>query len=258
MSALCFFQILASFLAPAATLPAGITTGLDVSELSDRAAELHDSDIEVQGRVVWAGCQDGTCLLEVAGEDGAGAPVLVRSHTALPRPAEEVIGHVVTVTGRFYTKIYPRYRMAVWQGLGWHAEEDLPEMASQQRLDAVDIAIEAGTRLEVPHPAPLLPWEGPTFDLAAAEFEAGGMGTGRKCLAPGATTPVHSTGGHQELLFGLQGIVTVELHGEQPVELNAGQGLFIPPGTEHGLRNASSEPACYLFVYADSPDGDHE
>ncbi len=259
MISLGIAPLLASILVSEAAPVAGSAGVLGVDEVSERTAELHDSDTVVRGRVVWAGCRDEICLLEMAGEGGSGQTILVRTHTALPRPPEEITGRTVTVTGRYYAKIYPRTRMAAWQGLGWRADESLPEMASIRRLEAAQLVLETEARADGPSPAPLLPWAGPTFDLETTEFEAvGGMGTGRKCLAPGEMTPVHSTGGVQELLLGHQGVVTVELPGGRTVELEAGEGLYLPPGTDHGLRNVTLEAACYLFVYGAVSGGGHE
>lgn len=219
---------------------------LDVAEVARTAPSLHDRDIAVRGRVAWSACSDGTCLVELVPVEGSGASLLVRKHgdLGLSLPA----GKVVDVQGRFYTKIYPRYRLEAWQATGWHQGETLPETAAILRLDATALTTEAGA--PAASQAGSIPaWREGVFDLSATEFEAGGMGTGRKCLEPGASTPTHSAGEDQELIFGLEGVVRLEIAGREPVLVSVGQGALVPAGADHGLRNDGSGRACYLFVF---------
>jgi putative monooxygenase len=53
----------------------------------------------------------------------------------------------------------------------------------------------------------------------------------------------------EEFLFLARGSLTVDLDGT-PVPLGAGQGLFIPIGTRHRLRNTGSEQAFAVFQLA--------
>jgi mannose-6-phosphate isomerase-like protein (cupin superfamily) len=219
-------------------------TGL--AELTRRAPELHDTHVLVEGCVSWAGCGEGTCLLELVDE---GAPaLLVRYHGQLDVTA--VVGRTARATGLFFQKVYPRYRMEPWQALGWHAGEPLPVTAQLVRMDASELVITDTKPARCPAPGTIEPWIGPVFDLAVSEFETGGTGTGRKCLEPGGVTPPHSTWGSQELLFGLEGTVQVTIEGVAPFELGPGRGAYVPPHTEHALSNTGQVPACYLFVYS--------
>jgi len=222
----------------------GEITGL--AALTRRAPELHDTEVAVEGCVAWAGCAEGTCLVELTGE-GARA-LLVRYHGELDAGA--ALGREARVMGLFFQKVYPRYRMEPWQALGWHAGEPLPATAQLVRMDATELALTDAEATTCPAPGPIEAWSGPAFDLTASEFETGGMGTGRKCLEPGGVTFPHSSGSTRELLLGLEGSVQVTIEGVAPFALGPNQGAMVPPQTEHALSNTSAERACYLFVYA--------
>jgi quercetin dioxygenase-like cupin family protein len=221
-----------------------------IAELPQRRAELHDRDLTLTGRVAWAGCGGGTCLLELVSSDGVGPSVVARLHGELAVAPSDLVGRSVEVEGHFYAKVYPRYRLEAWQALGWRAGEALPEQAELLMLTGRELLFSGESAVPVAALPPLDPWEGPSFDLGVTEFEQAGTGTGRKCLAPGAHTPQHGTGSKQELLFGLEGTLTVEREGLEPFSLLPGQGTLVPPNTPHGLRNGGAEPACYLFVYS--------
>ncbi len=219
-----------------------------VAELAAHQAELHDRDLIVEGRVAWAACDAGNCLVELVALDGTGPTVLARLHGELDVEPAQAIGRQVEVEGHFYAKIYPRYRLEPWQGMGWRAGETLPEQVELLMMTARDVVFATAPSAAAPSLPPLEPWAGPVFDLARTEFELAGAGTGRKCLQPGSSTPQHSTGSKQELLFGLEGQLTVEIEGRESFQLAPGLGTMIPASTPHGLRNPSELPACYLFV----------
>lgn len=221
-----------------------------VSELPQRRAELHDRDLTLTGRVAWAGCEGQTCLVELAALDGSGPAVLARLHGELALAPMDLVGRRVEIEGHFYAKIYPRYRLEAWQALGWRAGEALPAQAELLMLTGHELLFSGEPAEPLAALPPVETWAGPVFDLSATEFEQAGTGTGRKCLAPGAHTPQHGTGSKQELLFGLEGVLTVEREGLEPFSLLPAQGTLIPPATPHGLRNDGAEPACYLFVYS--------
>ncbi|MFH1462934.1 MAG: cupin domain-containing protein [Pseudomonadota bacterium] len=217
-----------------------------MTDLVAGVAEHHDTDVTTLGRVAWTGCGERLCLWELLPPEGGPGAILVRG----PAVPVGTTGQVVRVHGHFFGKIYPGYRLAEWQALGWRAGQPLPAQARLLRLDASEVEEEGEAAGPVgPVPA-LVPFEGGLFDLRATEYERAGTGTGRKCLPPGGETPRHSSGGNQELLFGLSGQLTAEVEGQPPAVLGPDQGLLIPPATLHGLRNEGSDDACYLFVYS--------
>lgn len=68
-------------------------------------------------------------------------------------------------------------------------------------------------------------------------------------LGPGERIAEHYHPYSEEFLFLTQGSLTVDLDGV-PVGLSRGQGLFIPIGTRHRLRNTGDEQAYAVFQLA--------
>jgi mannose-6-phosphate isomerase-like protein (cupin superfamily) len=79
--------------------------------------------------------------------------------------------------------------------------------------------------------------------------QTAGMVSGRIVLRLGAAMHRHSTEGHEELLVVLQGRGQVVL-GREPVSIAVGEVLYIPPGTEHEVRNVGTDELRYIFVAA--------
>lgn len=75
------------------------------------------------------------------------------------------------------------------------------------------------------------------------------MRSGRVVLRPGGDMHRHTTGAHEELLLFLQGKATVTIAGA-PVEMSAGEVLYIPPNTVHEVHNGGSEEARYIYTVA--------
>jgi aromatase len=68
-------------------------------------------------------------------------------------------------------------------------------------------------------------------------------------LKPGERIAEHYHPYSEEFLFVISGALTVDLDGE-PVPVAAGEGLFVPIGTRHRLRNSGSEDAVAVFHLA--------
>lgn len=79
--------------------------------------------------------------------------------------------------------------------------------------------------------------------------QTAGMRSGRVVLKPGQEMHRHSTKNNEEILIFLQGKARVIL-GQQPVAVEAGQALYIPPQTEHEVHNDGSEELRYIFTVA--------
>jgi mannose-6-phosphate isomerase-like protein (cupin superfamily) len=79
--------------------------------------------------------------------------------------------------------------------------------------------------------------------------QTGGMRSGRVVLKAGEAMHRHSTRGNEELLVVLQGKARVLL-GRETLSLEAGQVLYIPPETEHELRNESPDELRYIYTVA--------
>jgi len=79
--------------------------------------------------------------------------------------------------------------------------------------------------------------------------QTAGMRSGRVVLRPGEDMHRHTTGAHEELLMFLQGRATVVVAGT-PVEMAAGEVLYIPPNTIHEVHNGGTEEARYIYAVA--------
>ena len=70
---------------------------------------------------------------------------------------------------------------------------------------------------------------------------------------PGAESTWHIHPGAQELVFGLQGILTLEIDGQGAKSIGAGDSGLVPADVAHTVRNeTASEPARILVVYSRS------
>lgn len=67
-------------------------------------------------------------------------------------------------------------------------------------------------------------------------------------FAPGVVAPRHSHPG-EELVYVVEGLLEYQLEGRPPVTLKAGDVLFIPHGTIHGVKNVGSGDAAELATY---------
>jgi quercetin dioxygenase-like cupin family protein len=103
--------------------------------------------------------------------------------------------------------------------------------------------------LEIPKPTEIIPASVNRIDLNTMEFETDGFGAGKKVLAPGNSMEEHSSGNYREIVFCLEGVLTVIKQGVEPVTLNSGAMTYIPSDTKHEIKNQSDKPAAYLFVF---------
>lgn len=76
-----------------------------------------------------------------------------------------------------------------------------------------------------------------------------GMRSGRVYLKPGQDCGVHSTESHEEQLVFLAGQGTADIAG-QSLAVGAGRICYIPPHTQHNIRNTGSEPLAYIYCVA--------
>ena len=54
----------------------------------------------------------------------------------------------------------------------------------------------------------------------------------------------------REMLFCLEGTLTILKPGMTPVTLTSGEMTYIPPETKHEIKNLSDKPAECIFVFA--------
>jgi len=221
-----------------------------IAELSRHPGMYFNRDVRIEGVIASVCTQEG-CFIEVMPEGGGGEGILVNFADSTRFPVD-CAGRRAIVEGMFYQKIYPASRVAHWQGHSFRQGKPMGEFSLIKRLTAK--AAELGARQAVPAPGDIVPAATDRVDLAAMEFEADGFGTGKKVLLPGGITERHSTGKARELIFCLEGAITVRLGTAAPITLATGEMAYIPPATEHELRNPGPGPAIYLFVFSRAPE----
>ena len=68
-------------------------------------------------------------------------------------------------------------------------------------------------------------------------------------LPPGAGTEAHRHPRTEEIYYILRGVGRMTIEGEQQ-EVGPGDGILIPPGTRHTIRNTGAEPLVFLCCCA--------
>jgi len=72
------------------------------------------------------------------------------------------------------------------------------------------------------------------------------------CLEPGQTQKAHAHAGSDKVYAVLDGSVHVRVGGEEQ-ELQVGQAVLAPAGSEHGIENRSKARAAVLVLMAPKP-----
>ena len=77
-----------------------------------------------------------------------------------------------------------------------------------------------------------------------------GMRSGRVYLKPGEECGQHSTKAHEEMLVFLSGNGTAVIGETENYEVGVGKISYIPPHTDHNIKNTGSEPLVYIYCVA--------
>lgn len=86
--------------------------------------------------------------------------------------------------------------------------------------------------------------------LLAGEPQTCGMRSGRVYLEPGKECGLHSTKAHEEMLVFLTGNGIAVIGEKEEYEVGVGKISYIPPHTEHNIKNTGSEPLAYIYCVA--------
>lgn len=73
------------------------------------------------------------------------------------------------------------------------------------------------------------------------------------CLQPGQAQKPHSHSGADKIYYGLEGVATVQIGGEEQ-PLAPGQIILAHSGVVHGVRNASEGAVTLLVIMAPNPN----
>jgi len=83
------------------------------------------------------------------------------------------------------------------------------------------------------------------------------LGVIEERMPPGSVEQRHLHRHARQFFYVLAGQAVLELDGRQH-RLDAGQGLHVPPGSAHQMRNASAADLRFLLVSAPHSHGDRE
>jgi len=74
-----------------------------------------------------------------------------------------------------------------------------------------------------------------------------GMRSGRVYLSPGQSCGLHSTKDREELLVFLSGQGELIIGQDNRFQVGKGKVSYIPPQTDHDVKNTGSEPLVYVY-----------
>jgi mannose-6-phosphate isomerase-like protein (cupin superfamily) len=77
-----------------------------------------------------------------------------------------------------------------------------------------------------------------------------GMRSGRVYINPGQSCGRHSTKNHEELLVFLSGRGLLLIGEEDSHNVGEGKVCYIPPHTDHDVKNTGTEPLIYIYCVA--------
>lgn len=84
--------------------------------------------------------------------------------------------------------------------------------------------------------------------LLAGTPDTAGMKAGFMKLTPGESVGQHSTDAREEALIILEGTAEIHIDGSALTHVPAGHLVYIPPRTQHDVRNAGAGSLQYVYV----------
>ena len=90
--------------------------------------------------------------------------------------------------------------------------------------------------------------------LLAGQPQTHGMRSGRVYLSPGQACGLHSTKDREELLVFLAGEGELIIGQDNSFQVGKGRVCYIPPQTDHDVKNTGSEPLVYVYGVAPVAD----
>ncbi len=228
--------------------PFAIARATPIADLEAHPERWFNRDVRIEGIVASVCLRDG-CVMEVVPAGGSRGESVLAGFADTTRFPTDCRGARVVLEGMFYRKVYPASRVVAWQEHSFRPGEPVPPFTRLLRMTVR--AAEVGPRgVPVPPGRALEPAPTDRVDLLASEFEDDACGTGRKRLGPGEATPAHNSSYARELVFCLEGAITIRCGDAPPVVLGPSQMGYVPPNTWHEIRNEGRRPATYLFVFA--------
>jgi len=227
-------------------------TGLTaINDLTDHPERYFNTIVKVEG-IIASACTNEGCFIEVVPPDGSGEGIVANFPEFVHAFPTDCAGRRAIVEGMFYQKIYPAARVLHWQEHSFRKGEHIPEFSLVKRITAS--AVDIGQRVSIPPSDSIQEASVDRIDLNRMEFEAEGFGTGKKILNPGEVTDEHSTGKSREIIYCMEGTLTVKKGNKPPITLQAGEMCYIPPDTRHAIKNESDKRTVYIFTFSQKPD----
>jgi len=219
-----------------------------ISELTEHPEKYFNRDVKIEG-IIASACTNEGCFIEVVSKDGTGEGIVVNFPELVHKFPTDCAGYEVVVEGMFYQKIYPESRVLHWQGHSFRNGIKVPEFSLIKRIHAKGVSI-GEVKATAPKPGEIIPASVDRINLNVMEFEAEGFGAGKKWFLPGDSTEKHNSGNYREIVYCLDGTITVFKEDILPITLVSGEITYIPPETKHEIKNLSDKPAVYFFVFA--------
>ena len=225
-----------------------IETTTPISELIEHPEKYYNRDVRVEG-IIASACNEEGCFIEVVSKDGNGDGIVVNFPELIHKFPTDCAGREVVVEGMFYQKIYPRSRVSHWQGHSFRKGVNIPEFSLIKRINAKSVSI-SENKYVIPKPHKIELTSVDKIDLDKMEFETDGVGCGKKVLAPGDSVEEHSSANYREIIYCIDGKITVYREGAASTKISSGEMTFIPINTKHKIVNELDKPAAYLFVFS--------
>ncbi len=219
-----------------------------ITELTEHPEKYFNRDVKIEG-IIASACTNEGCFIEVVSKDGTGEGIVVNFPELVHKFPTDCAGYEVMVEGMFYQKIYPESRVLHWQGHSFRKGIKVPKFSLISRIHAKGVSI-SEVKATAPKPGEIIPASVDRINLNVIEFEAEGFGSGKKWLSPGDSTEKHNSGNYREIVYCLDGTITVFKEGILPITLVSGEMTYIPPETKHEIKNLSDKPAGYFFVFS--------
>ena len=83
-----------------------------------------------------------------------------------------------------------------------------------------------------------------------------GMKAGKVYLEPGQNCGQHSTKENEEMLIFLSGTGTALIKDSDSFDVGVGKIAYIPPQTQHDIKNTGNEPLIYIYCVAPAQQED--
>lgn len=84
--------------------------------------------------------------------------------------------------------------------------------------------------------------------LLTQDSDTSGLKVGHVTLTPNESIGSHTTGDREEVIVVLKGKGEAKIGKEKCIDIRTNEVLYIPPKTEHDIKNKSSEVLDYIFI----------